>query len=92
VAAKALILLNLLKSIYDNTKHLKEGFINISCDNSKVVGGIANGIVKAMEGIQDRGTVISRCIELIKKIKIYVFVELVEGHSKKNTRFIDNPG
>ena len=72
---EALLLYNLLWDIYKNTKHLREGFINIFCNISKVVIGINSGLAKTTETIQDGGVLISGYIEIIRKMTIKVFIE-----------------
>jgi len=46
------------------------------------------GFIKATDGIQDRSNTILQCIEILDKIMIEVYFDLVEGHPKGKCTYI----
>ena len=93
-AAEALILLNLIKNIADNAKHLTEGSIIIFYNNRKVIQAINKGFCKALEGTQDRALLISEIIEILNIATIEIYLEFQEGHPKikQDETFKSHPG
>ena len=76
-------LINLIKNIEDNTKHLLEGLFKIHCNNSRIVEMTTRGLVKAIEGTQDSRALICKCIEIIEYMTITIYIKKIEGHPKQ---------
>ena len=82
--------------MHKNTKHLKEGGVEIFSDYEKIVNRIderlLNNCMKATEGLQDRLALIYEIINLIKTMKVRVFVDYVDSYSKGKITIKDNLG
>ena len=89
-----LILYNLIRAISKNKKYLKEEGVEIFYDYLKVVTRIndrlLNDSIKTTEGLKDRLVLIYKSIKLIKKIRVGVFVDNMEGYPKGKIKIQEN--
>ena len=72
IVAEALVVYNLIRTIYENTKHIKEGGVEVFSDCERVVleinEGLMNNSMKVTNELRDRLALICNTIKLIKKI------------------------
>ena len=86
IAVEALVVYNLIRTIYENTKHIKEGGIEVFSNCKKIVleinKGLMNESIKATTRLRDGSASICETIKLIKKMQVGIFVGYIEGHLK----------
>ena len=87
---------NLVRAINIKTKDINEGAVDVYYDSKKVVNqmhkGLSEGIIKAIEGVQDGVASIHAIVKLIKKMKIRVHIYHTNGHPKGPATFQKYPG
>lgn len=66
--AEALAILNFIKEVQSNIKHLCEGLIEIYNDNLKLVQAMNNGVTKVSDGACDRRSSIYEIFNTIKSM------------------------
>ena len=67
---KALVMLNFIKEVKENTRCLKKGLIEAYKNNLKLIREVNEGVVKASNSVKDGGSSISKIIEIVKIISI----------------------
>ena len=95
IAAEAIVVCNLIRTICENTKYSREGRVEVFCDCERVVleinKGLMNDSMKATTELKDGLVLICEMIKLIKKMKVGIFVRHTEGHPKGKIIIKDNP-
>ena len=69
-----------------------KGSITIYNDSEKVMRMIAARFMKVTDELKDGANIIIQYLEILNKIIIEVYLELVKGHLKGRYIFQDNPG
>ena len=95
IAAEALVLYNLIRTIYENTRHMKEGSIEVFCNCERVMleinDSLMNELKKVTTGLKDGSVSICEIIKLIKKMRVSIFIRQIEGYPKGKITMKDNP-
>jgi len=86
-SVEAMELYNLILEIDQNTKHLKEGSVDIHSDCSKIINAVHDGLSKASDGIRDGGAAICRIVNKILGIMIEIYLYYIEGYAKVRDTF-----